>query len=98
VLASNMGGLPEFVRPGEGGLLFDVADHTGVQQALRTVFDGGPAYLKALRAATPPVRTVAEEQVHLASLYERLIRARAPKDVSPRPNSSWPSLRPAMTS
>jgi glycosyltransferase involved in cell wall biosynthesis len=73
VLASNMGGLPEFVRPGEGGLLFDVHDHTGVQQALAEVFAGGPEYLASLRAAVPPVRTVADEQVYLESVYLRLL-------------------------
>ena len=85
VLASNMGGLPEFVRPGEGGLLFEVHDHTGVQQALREVFDGGPGCLAAMKAATPPVRTAADEQVHLESMYQRLIRSRSPDGAATDP-------------
>ncbi len=77
VLASNKGGLPEFVRPGEGGVLFEVDGHTGVQRALAEVFAGGADYLDSLRAATPPVRTVEDEQMYLETVYLRLIRARA---------------------
>ncbi len=74
VLASNMGGLPEFVQPGEGGILFDVEDHSGVQQALADVVAGGPKYLAALQAAVPPVRTIADEQIYLESVYQRLLQ------------------------
>ena len=74
VLASNMGGLPEFVRPGEGGLLFDVKDHTGVQKTLAEVYAGGPDYLADLRAAVPAVRTVADEQIYLEGVYQRLLK------------------------
>jgi glycosyltransferase involved in cell wall biosynthesis len=98
VLASNMGGLPEFVRPGEGGLLFDVKDHTGVQRALAEVHSGGSEYLAKLRSATPPVRTVADEQVHLQAIYQRLIdaRSRGAGGGDGLPESSTPSRRPAM--
>ncbi|MEZ5393095.1 MAG: glycosyltransferase [Bryobacterales bacterium] len=77
VLASNMGGLPEFVRPGEGGLIFDVKDHRGVQQALAQVHAGGAELLQSMRAAIPAVRTDADEQKFLEGLYRRLIADRA---------------------
>ena len=86
VLASRMGGLPEFVRPGEGGLLFDVDGIEGVRNALAQVYAGGQEYLAALRAATPEVRTVPEEQAYLEGVYRGLVRQGA-QAVEEHPNA-----------
>ena len=76
VLASNMGGLPEFVRHDENGLLFDPRQPGSLLAQLRRLQQEGPALLERLRANIPRVLTIAEEAQSLLELYRRAIQAR----------------------
>lgn len=75
VLASKMGGLPEFVRPGAGGLLFDIDSGESLQNTLTHVVDSGSTLLDEMRASIPPVRTVEDERKYLEAVYQRLTAA-----------------------
>ena len=76
VLASDMGGLPEFVRPGAGGLLFGIDNPEELQQTLATVVAGGMNLLDDLRATIPAVRTVDDERQYIESVYANLLSSK----------------------
>lgn len=75
VIASRVGGLPEFVREGHGGLVVEPGDRSALGSALRSIVDGGENRLSAMRAAIPAVRTRPDEVDFLVRTYER-VRAR----------------------
>jgi glycosyltransferase involved in cell wall biosynthesis len=77
VIASNMGGLPEFVHHGENGLLFDPHQEGSLLAQLRRLRQEGTPLLERLRAGIPQVLTIAEESQHLLELYRQAIAARA---------------------
>ena len=74
VLASRLGAIPEFVRDGENGLLFEPGDAAALAAAVRRLaFE--PGLLERLRAGSrPAVRSVDEEVAELVSLYDALRR------------------------
>jgi glycosyltransferase involved in cell wall biosynthesis len=72
VLASNMGGLPEFVGNHRGGLLFDVNGSQSLLGVLRRIVDGGHTFINQLRATIPPVRTTQDEFQFMENLYTEL--------------------------
>ncbi len=80
VLASRMGGLPEFVGEGRGGLLFNVEDSTDLQKTLTRVVTGGHEFLDSLRATIPPVRTSHDEMLFMQDLYGQLKAKRSRDD------------------
>jgi glycosyltransferase involved in cell wall biosynthesis len=80
VLASNLGGLPEFVQQGRGGLLFDPHSPGDLERTLVRVVNGGNALLSAMRARTPAVRTLEDESRFLLALYARLIEGTRAKN------------------
>lgn len=76
VLASNLGGLPEFVQEGRGGLVFDPQQPGHLEQMLTRVVNGGQDFLNELRAHIPPVRSLDDESRYLQGLYSQLIQQR----------------------
>jgi hypothetical protein len=76
VIASSMGGLPEFVHHDENGLLFDPREEGSLLAQLRRLQQEGTPLLDRLRAGIPGVLTIAEESRHLLELYRRAIAAR----------------------
>ncbi len=76
VIASNLGGVPEFVHHDENGLLFDPRQPGSLLAQLRRLQQEGPALLERLRAGIPKVLTIAEESQHLLQLYQSAIEAR----------------------
>jgi glycosyltransferase involved in cell wall biosynthesis len=76
VVASNLGGLPEFVQEGRGGLVFDPNQHGSLERVLAQVVNGGYSFLDKLRVNIPPVRTLEDESRFLVSVYSRLIEQR----------------------
>ncbi len=77
VIATELGGLPEFVQQGKGGLPFDYQKKDTLTAILRQVVDGGHEYLDKLRRDIPPVRTTEAEVEYLTNIYQQLIAQRA---------------------
>lgn len=68
VVASDIGVLPERVRPGINGLLFPPGDVVALQNNLRQLKDQ-PQRLAALRAGIEPVFTIADHVAAVAAVY-----------------------------
>ena len=72
VIASNMGGLPEFVQEGRGGKLFDPKHPEALSQILQEITRGGEEILTRMRANIPEVRTSMDEVADIVKIYEGL--------------------------
>jgi GT2 family glycosyltransferase/glycosyltransferase involved in cell wall biosynthesis len=70
VVASNIGGIPEVVEEGRGGLLFRANDVDDLHQTLAR-FLSNPTLSHTLRAAIPSVRTIEDDVRQSRRLYER---------------------------
>ena len=73
VVATDLGGLSEFVRHGENGLLFRLDDVEDLALQLRRLA-GEPGLLDALRAGIGPVKTIADYANELELLYASLTK------------------------
>jgi glycosyltransferase involved in cell wall biosynthesis len=71
VIATNLGGMSEFVRPGKNGLLFALDDAEDLAVQLRTLIEDR-SLLGRLRAGIEPVKTVGEYAGELIGLYGTL--------------------------
>jgi glycosyltransferase involved in cell wall biosynthesis len=72
VVATDLGGMSEFVRHEENGLLFDLGDAKGLAYQLRRLAEE-PGLLGKLRAGIGPVKTVQDDADELEELYGSLI-------------------------
>jgi glycosyltransferase involved in cell wall biosynthesis len=81
VIASNMGGLPEFVHHDVNGLLFDPRQPGSLLVQLQRLQQEGHSLLERLRSGIPPVPAIADEAQHLLELYRRAIKARQSSQV-----------------
>jgi glycosyltransferase involved in cell wall biosynthesis len=75
VVASNVGALPEFVRDGESGLLFEVENPDSLRRTLLRILDD-PGLLERLRAGIPAVRPMDDEARYFEEAYARLVGER----------------------
>lgn len=75
VVATDLGGMSEFVRPEENGLLFGLDDSEDLARQLRRLVDE-PGLLERLRAGIGPVKTVGEYADELEKVYGSLIEQR----------------------
>ena len=73
VVATDLGGMSEFVRHGENGLLFPPNDAGALAGLLRRLAEE-PGLLEGLRGGVPPVKTVGEYAGELEELYASLRR------------------------
>jgi glycosyltransferase involved in cell wall biosynthesis len=71
VVATNLGGMSEFVRHGENGLLFPLNDAEELTRLLRRLAEE-PGLLGRLKSGVPPVKTVGEYAGELEELYASL--------------------------
>ncbi len=69
VIASRIGGIPETVADGAGGLLFTPGDAGDLRRVLRRLIDE-PELLPRLRAAIPSVRTIRDDVASMRSRYQ----------------------------
>ena len=83
VLASRIGGIPEFVEDGRNGLLFAPGDAADLARAIGRLLRE-PALLAKLRDGIPRVRTIEEDVRGTRLLYERYRAARSAPAVPPR--------------
>lgn len=71
VVATNLGGMAETVVAERNGLLFDKGDARSLAAQLRRFFDE-PSLLSRLCSGIAPVKTMEDEAVELAALYQHL--------------------------
>ncbi|CAN5250703.1 glycosyltransferase family 4 protein [soil metagenome] len=72
VVATNLGGMSEFVRHEKDGLLFGLEDHCDLARQLKRLIEE-PGLLERLRAGIEPVKTVQENVDELEALYGGLL-------------------------
>jgi glycosyltransferase involved in cell wall biosynthesis len=75
VVATDLGGMSEFVTPGKDGLLFSLDDADDLATQLRTLA-AEAALLEHLRAGIEPVKTVGEYAGELIELYDTLPKSK----------------------
>jgi glycosyltransferase involved in cell wall biosynthesis len=75
VIASNLGGMAEFVRDGVSGLLFAPGDRASLADCLAR-FATDARLRERLRQGIPPVRDMETEITELEAIYRQLIRRR----------------------
>lgn len=75
VVAANIGGLPELVRSGENGFLFEPGNARDLASKLRLIRED-PELLARLRERVPSVKTIEENARELVEIYRALIEAR----------------------
>jgi GT2 family glycosyltransferase/glycosyltransferase involved in cell wall biosynthesis len=68
VVASRIGGIPELVDGGRGGLLFDPGDPTSLARVLARILNE-PRLLASLRDSIPAVRTIEDDVAAARQLY-----------------------------
>lgn len=72
VVATDLGGLSEFVEHRENGLLFALEDESDLARQLRLLYEE-PGLLRRLREKICPVKTVRENVDELERLYASLV-------------------------
>lgn len=72
VIASNLGGMAEFVQHEVNGLLFETGDVDDLALQMRRIVED-PALLEYLSAGIPPVRAIEQEVDELVAVYHQLI-------------------------
>ena len=75
VIASHVGGISEFVKHEENGLLFERGNVNDLARQMRRVVDE-PGLLENLVAGIPKVKTMEEEVNELESIYCELLNYR----------------------
>jgi len=88
VLASNIGGMAELVRPGEGGWQFAAGNWRDLRRHVERLRDR-PDLIDEARRTIPPVPTLAEHVAAVESIYAEALAARSAGAAS-RP-SAWPT-------
>ncbi|MGE5411841.1 MAG: glycosyltransferase, partial [Clostridiales bacterium] len=73
VLASNRGGIPEIIKHGQNGLLFNPDNQQELINLIRKV-NKTPAILNELRNNISPVRNIKQDAEYWASIYKDLLR------------------------
>jgi glycosyltransferase involved in cell wall biosynthesis len=72
VVATDLGGMSEFVKHEENGLLFELENAGDLARQLRRLAEE-PGLLERLRAGIGPVKTVEDDVDELEVLYGSLI-------------------------
>lgn len=75
VVATDLGGMSEFVRDGENGFLFQLDDVGDLARQLRRLLEE-PDLLEKLRAGIRPVKTVGEYAGELEEVYTSTVKRR----------------------
>jgi glycosyltransferase involved in cell wall biosynthesis len=76
VIASRIGAVPEAIKEGENGLLFEPGNIRELRDCMLR-FVEEPRLLQKMALKMPKVKTMDEHAVELLDLYERIIRKRA---------------------
>ena len=73
VIASNVGGISEFVKHEVNGLLFERGNIDDLANQLQRITDE-PGLLERLREGVPPVKRIEEEVTELELIYQQLVK------------------------
>lgn len=68
VLGANIGGIPDFVRHGENGILFAANSRAGLAEAIRGAIED-PWMVEGLRANVRPTKSIEEHVVEMEGVY-----------------------------
>ncbi len=77
VVGARVGGIPELLRDGESGLLYDAHSAAELADCLATLI-ASPERLAVLAAAPPPVKPIAQDAAEWEALYASVQGQRAP--------------------
>lgn len=77
VIASQLGGIPEFVEHETNGLLFRAGDASDLRAQMQRMVEE-PGLLARLRRAIQPVKSIRENALELEGIYQRLITGEGP--------------------
>lgn len=94
VIAPNIGGVPEILQDGEGGLLFKPGDYEDLATKFR-FFISNPSRVTAFRQRVRPVRTIEEDADQLEPIYRDVMTRRS--RVGKAQVSVAPSLTPDLS-
>jgi glycosyltransferase involved in cell wall biosynthesis len=72
VIASDVGGIAEFVQPDLNGLLFQRGSVDDLARQMNRVTEE-PGLLERLRSGIPPVKTIEEEVKELETIYREVL-------------------------
>lgn len=75
VIASNVGGITEFVQHGVNGYLFQRGDSIELSDRMQQIIDD-PLSIQQLIESLPKVKSIRDEMDEIESLYTELLRAR----------------------
>lgn len=81
VIATNLGGMAEMVRPGENGLLFERKNARDLANQLQRLLDE-PGLLAKLSAGIDPVKSLDQEFAELGPIYDEVVAEAAAKKVA----------------
>jgi len=79
VIASNIGGMAEYVHHMENGLLFEVGNPADLCDKISTVIEN-QSLIETLSKNIRPVKTIEESATELEGIYEQLIQAKKLKE------------------
>ncbi|MFQ5428613.1 MAG: sulfatase-like hydrolase/transferase, partial [Thermodesulfobacteriota bacterium] len=71
VIASDIGGMAEYVREGSGGLNFKAGDDEDLYRVIQEIIDN-PGLLDEMRKNLPPVKSIAEDAGVILEIYTEL--------------------------
>ncbi|MFQ5353527.1 MAG: glycosyltransferase, partial [Thermodesulfobacteriota bacterium] len=71
VIASDIGGMAEYVREGSGGLNFKAGDDEDLYRVIKRVIDN-PDLLDEMRKNIPPVKSISENAREMEEIYKEL--------------------------
>ena len=77
VVGARVGGIPELLRGGECGLLYDAHSAADLARCLATLV-ASRERLAELAAAPPPVKPIAQDAAEWEAIYEALLAGRPP--------------------
>jgi len=81
VIASKTGGIPEIVRDGINGILFNPTNEKELCRILQNVVNN-PQLIKKLREGITPIKTIEEDAIEWESIYKDLIKKKDKCDIS----------------
>jgi glycosyltransferase involved in cell wall biosynthesis len=73
IIASDVGGLSEFIRDGENGFLFRTGDAGALREAMKRLVDD-PALYARMRSAAANVKSMEEHSAEIEDIYRGLVK------------------------
>lgn len=75
VIASRIGGIPELIKEGENGFLFEPGNEQDLKEIMQRIIDD-PGILNGLKIDSQSIATIEENAKEVANLYGKLISVR----------------------